>query len=209
MQKKASVCPYCGAKKKPLYRRWLFYLILLFVAAAVAIGIIAAVGSSEPKEVKAAKQMSKSTFLAACNEYKYRGLLRNSENYYGMPIKVQVQVHINQNIDGSSYQAFDQSDEDLAMQADDILWDMESDPADYYNGGDYILFDYRETPSPKIVEGDIITVYGIYLGKQTVSHVIDDFSAVPNKRLSMPLSTMNEKGDCCKSCSSRLSVCVN
>ncbi len=66
------------------------------------------------------------------------------------------------------------------MQADDILWDMESDPADYYNGGDYILFDYRETPSPKIVEGDIITVYGIYLGKQTVSHVIDDFSAVPN-----------------------------
>ncbi len=158
----------------------MFYLILLLVAAAVVIGIIAAVGKSEPKEVKAAKQMSKSTFLAACNEYKYRDFLRNSENYYGMPIKVQVQVHINQDIDGSSYQAFDQSDEDVAMQADDILWDMESDPADYYNGGDYILFDYRETPSPKIVEGDIITVYGIYLGKQTVRHVIDDFSAVPN-----------------------------
>lgn len=178
--KSAKACPYCGAKnKKPWYKRWWFYVIIAVVVVAIIVAAVAgSSGSSYPDEVSDALAMSESEFKDSCKEYEYRDLIRNSDAYYGEPIKVK--VCINQDLGDSTYNAMSQSKDDIDLENEMKAYGESINESDYFSGGQFLLTDYRESDTTPIVENDIVTVYGIYLGTSSVEHVLGDTANVPN-----------------------------
>lgn len=174
----AKACPYCGAKnKKPIYKRWWFWLIIIVVVVAIIVAVASNSSSSYPEEVSDALSMSESDFKASCKEYEYRDLLRNSDAYYGEPIKVK--VCINQDLGDGTYNAMCQSKEDISLERESKAFGDTITESDYFSGGQFILTDYRDDDT-SLVENDVVTVYGVYLGTSNVEHVLGDSADVPN-----------------------------
>lgn len=84
-------------------------------------------------------------YKASCEEYKYKDVLRNPEDYVGKRIKVTVKISTVHEAswlnDGKYYFAYSESD---------YGW----------YGDKYGIFDRREEQNPKLLEDDVITVYG-------------------------------------------------
>lgn len=90
--------------------------------------------------------VTKDEFIASCQEYNYKDVLRNPEDYIGKRIKVTVKissVHSESWLnDGKYYFAYS------------------NDEYDWWMGDEYGIFDRRTEQNPKLLEDDIITVYG-------------------------------------------------
>lgn len=162
--RKAKVCPYCGAKnKKPVYKRAWFIVL----TAAVAVFIIAAVVSGMDSDaVKEAKKMDKTEFINSCRTYEYKELQRDADSLTGKHIKVT--VYIEQNVDDMMFRAYTKGEYDEYL--DDLGW----------SGNEFILNDVRDSQDPKLVEGDIVTVYGVYAGEEEVDRAIGGSDDVPS-----------------------------
>lgn len=159
--KNAKVCPYCGAKnKKPLFKRWWFIAILVIIAVLIIYGIVSSMDSAATKE---AKNMSKASFIKSCQTYDYKNLDRNAEKLTGKHIKVTLWVE--QNVDDTMFRAYSKGKYD-----DNTTGWMENE---------YILNDVRDSQNPKMIEKDIVTVYGVYDGKQTVDRAIGGSDDIP------------------------------
>lgn len=164
--KNAKTCPNCGAKnKKPIYKRvWFWLLIVIVVLVIIVIIVACAGGSSENPATKEAKEMSKTDFINSCESYNYKDLERNADELSGSYIKVT--LWIEQDVDGgTTYRAYSKGPYD-----DSTMW----------SGNEYLLNDVRDNPDPKIVEQDIVTVYGVYNGEQTVERAIGGEDNVPS-----------------------------
>lgn len=84
-------------------------------------------------------------YKASCEEYKYKDVLRNPENYVGKRVKITVKissVHEKSWLNSTKYY--------MAYSQSDYGW----------YGDRYGVFDLREEQTLKLLEDDIITVYG-------------------------------------------------
>ena len=108
------------------------------------------------------KEMSEDDFKKSCKEFSYKKYARNPEKYEGTPVKVKVQIF--QAIDGNIFDGYDRY---FQVYTDD-------GSGVYFKDMIYVM-DGRDENSPeyiKLLEDDIITVYGTFTGNVKSTNMI-------------------------------------
>lgn len=101
------------------------------------------------KKEKAKKENQEKKFRESCKEYKYKDVLRNPDDYVGEKVKIEVKISSvhNESWMNSEKYYFARSREDSEDE--------------YYWGDEYAIVDAREdVENPKLLEDDVIMVYG-------------------------------------------------
>ena len=102
---------------------------------------------SEETEAEVLPVETEEEYKASCQEYAYKDVLRNPENYVGQRIKITVEI-------ASVHEASWLNDTKYYFARSD------SDSNGYYYDDMYGVFDVRYSKDFKILEDDVIVVYG-------------------------------------------------
>ena len=170
----AKVCPHCGGKNKPpIYKRWWFIAIIVLIVLS-AIGGSGSSSDSSASSSKATSKASASTassvasvvpeiseddYKAECQTVDYKELCRYPEKYEGT--KVVVKVKVSQIIDAN-------------FSGSEKAWRTYTDNSGYgfYADDEYYMLDKRGGDAVKILEDDIITVYGEFTGLEKITRAL-------------------------------------
>lgn len=171
-------------KKKPLWIRILqfllcFYLLCSFISCigttAEDSGYADTESYVETEEISSAESETVATeteteevkeqvptfeeYVAECQEFKYKDVLRNPSDYIGKKAKIEIEissVHEESLLNAGKYYFGYSKSEDL----------------DLYIGDRYGIFDNRYDTSLKLLEGDVIMVYGEIAEPEYTSSII-------------------------------------
>lgn len=104
--------------------------------------------NSDPTAKPTKKPMSKSKYISKCKQYKYKQLKRNPDNYLGKKIKISCKV------------------QQVLVDGDTRYYNVATNNEyDTYLGDNMVICDTRDNPDElKILEDDVITVYGEFEG---------------------------------------------
>ena len=170
----AKVCPQCGGKNKPpIYKRWWFIAIIVLIALS-AIGGSSSSSDSTASSSKATSKASASTassvasvvpeiseddYKAECQSVYYKELCRYPEKYEGT--KIAVKVKVSQIIDAN-------------FSGSEKAWRTYTDNSGYgfYADDEYYMLDKRGDDAVKILEDDIINVYGEFTGLEKITRAL-------------------------------------
>lgn len=170
----AKVCPQCGGKNKPpIYKRWWFIAIIVLVVLS-AIGGSGSSSDSSASSSKATSKASASTassvasvvpeiseddYKAECQTVDYKELCRYPEKYEGT--KIVVKVKVSQIIDAN-------------FSGSEKAWRTYTDNSGYgfYADDEYYMLDKRGGDAVKILDDDIITVYGEFTGLEKITRAL-------------------------------------
>lgn len=170
----AKVCPQCGGKNKPpIYKRWWFIAIIVLIVLS-AIGGSGSGSDSSASSSKATSKASASTassvasvapeiseddYKAECQSVDYKELCRYPEKYEGT--KIVVKVKVSQIIDAN-------------FSGSEKAWRTYTDNSGYgfYADDEYYMLDKRGGDAVKILEDDIITVYGEFTGLEKITRAL-------------------------------------
>lgn len=170
----AKVCPQCGGKNKPpIYKRWWFIVIIILIVLS-AIGGSGSGSDSSAGSSKATSKASASTassvasvvpeiseddYKAECQSVDYKELCRYPEKYEGT--KVVVKVKVSQIIDAN-------------FSGSEKAWRTYTDNSGYgfYADDEYYMLDKRGGDAVKILDDDIITVYGEFTGLEKITRAL-------------------------------------
>ena len=170
----AKVCPQCGGKNKPpIYKRWWFIAIIVLIVLS-AIGGSGSGSDSSASSSKATSKASASTassvasvapeiseddYKAECQTVDYKELCRYPEKYEGT--KIVVKVKVSQIIDAN-------------FPGSEKAWRTYTDNSGYgfYADDEYYMLDKRGGDAVKILEDDIITVYGEFTGLEKITRAL-------------------------------------
>lgn len=170
----AKVCPQCGGKNKPpIYKRWWFIAIIVLIVLS-AIGGSGSSSDSSASSSKAtskasasiassvasvAPEISEDDYKAECQTVDYKELCRYPEKYEGT--KIVVKVKVSQIIDAN-------------FSGSEKAWRTYTDNSGYgfYADDEYYMLDKRGGDAVKILEDDIITVYGEFTGLEKITRAL-------------------------------------
>lgn len=170
----AKVCPQCGGKNKPpIYKRWWFIAIIVLIVLS-AIGGSSSSSDSTASSSKATSKSSASTassvasvvpeiseddYKAECQSVDYKELCRYPEKYEGT--KIAVKVKVSQIIDAN-------------FSGSEKAWRTYTDNSGYgfYADDEYYMLDKRGDDAVKILEDDIINVYGEFTGIEKITRAL-------------------------------------
>lgn len=170
----AKVCPQCGGKNKPpIYKRWWFIAIIVLIALS-AIGGSSSSSDSTASSSKATSksiastassvasvvpEISEDDYKAECQSVDYKELCRYPEKYEGT--KIAVKVKVSQIIDAN-------------FSGSEKAWRTYTDNSGYgfYADDEYYMLDKRGDDAVKILEDDIITVYGEFTGLEKITRAL-------------------------------------
>ena len=170
----AKVCPHCGGKNKPpIYKRWWFMAIIVLIVLS-AIGGSGGSSDSSASSSKATSKTSASTassvasvapeiseddYKAECQTVDYKELCRYPEKYEGT--KIVVKVKVSQIIDAN-------------FSGSEKAWRTYTDNSGYgfYADDEYYMLDKRGGDAVKILDDDIITVYGEFTGLEKITRAL-------------------------------------
>lgn len=170
----AKVCPQCGGKNKPpIYKRWWFIAIIVLIVLS-AIGGSGSSSDGSASSSKATSKASASTassvasvapeiseddYKAECQTVDYKELCRYPEKYEGT--KIVVKVKVSQIIDAN-------------FSGSEKAWRTYTDNSGYgfYADDEYYMLDKRGGDAVKILEDDIITVYGEFTGLEKITRAL-------------------------------------
>lgn len=170
----SKVCPHCGGKNKPpIYKRWWFIAIIVLIVLS-AIGGSGSSSDSSASSSKATSKSSASTassvasvvpeiseddYKAECQTVDYKELCRYPEKYEGT--KIVVKVKVSQIIDAN-------------FSGSEKAWRTYTDNSGYgfYADDEYYMLDKRGGDAVKILEDDIITVYGEFTGLEKITRAL-------------------------------------
>ena len=168
----AKVCPHCGGKNKPpIYKRWWFIaIIVLIVLSAIGGSSSSSDGSASSSTTKASAstassaasvvpEISEDDYKAECQAVDYKELCRYPEKYEGT--KIVVKVKVSQIIDAN-------------FSGSEKAWRAYTDNSGYgfYADDEYYMLDKRGGDAVKILEDDIITVYGEFTGLEKITRAL-------------------------------------
>ena len=170
----AKVCPQCGGKNKPpIYKRgWFIAIIVLIVLSAIG-----GSGSSSDSSASSSKATSKASasitssvasvapeiseddYNAEFQTVDYKELCRYPEKYEGT--KIVVKVKVSQIIDAN-------------FSGSEKAWRTYTDNSGYgfYADDEYYMLDKRGGDAVKILDDDIITVYGEFTGLEKITRAL-------------------------------------
>ena len=170
----AKVCPQCGGKNKPpIYKRWWFIAIIV----PIVLSAIGGSGSSSDSSSSNSKATSKASasiassvasvvpeiseddYKAECQTVDYKELCRYPEKYEGT--KIVVKVKVSQIIDAN-------------FSGSEKAWRTYTDNSGYgfYADDEYYMLDKRGGDAVKILDDDIITVYGEFTGLEKITRAL-------------------------------------
>ena len=170
----AKVCPQCGGKNKPpIYKRWWFIAIIVLIVLS-AIGGSGSSSDSSASSSKATSKASASTassvasvvpeiseddYKAECQTVDYKELCRYPEKYEGT--KIVVKVKVSQIIDAN-------------FSGSEKAWRTYTDNSGYgfYADDEYYMLDKRGGDAVKILDDDIIVVYGEFTGLEKITRAL-------------------------------------
>lgn len=110
-------------------------------------------------EENAEPQLSEEEYKAQCEEYNYKDVLRNPDDFIGKKVKVTVKVS---------------SVHSASWSMPKYYFAYSNDEYDMWFGDLYGVFEYRDEDVVKILEDDIITVYGeIASPQETTSEIVN------------------------------------
>lgn len=167
----AKVCPHCGGKNKPpIYKRWWFIaIIVLIVLSAIGgsgSGSDSSASSSKVTSTSAASsvasvvpEISEDDYKAECQTVDYKELCRYPEKYEGT--KIVVKVKVSQIIDAN-------------FSGSEKAWRTYTDNSGYgfYADDEYYMLDKRGSDAVKILDDDIINVYGEFTGLEKITRAL-------------------------------------
>ena len=168
----AKVCPQCGGKNKPpIYKRWWFIVIIvLIVLSAIGGSSSSSDGSASSSTTKASAstassvasvvpEISEDDYKAECQTVDYKELCRYPEKYEGT--KIVVKVKVSQIIDAN-------------FSGSEKAWRTYTDNSGYgfYADDEYYMLDKRGGDAVKILEDDIINVYGEFTGLEKITRAL-------------------------------------
>lgn len=110
-------------------------------------------------ETNVAETESEDEFKASCKDIGYKKLLRTPEDYIGQRIVLTAEVQ--QIIDGGMF--------------DDRKYyriETDNDGSGYYYDDEYCMYDMCVNDDMKILEGDVLKIYGEFAGLETMKRVI-------------------------------------
>lgn len=168
-------------KHRPLEIKFFLVPLLIFVAG-ITVGIISSNSNimqesqeivtqeettTEPEteettteeETTVAETESEDEFKSSCQEIGYKKLLRTPDDYVGERIVITAEVQ--QVIDGG---LFDDS-KYYRVQTD-------NNDSGYYFDDEYFMYDNRVDDDMKILDGDVLKIYGEFTGLETMKRVI-------------------------------------
>lgn len=170
----AKVCPQCGGKNKPpIYKRWWFIAIIVLIVLS-SIGGSGSGSDSSASGSKATSKASTSTassvasvvpeiseddYKAECQQMDYKELCRYPDKYKGT--KIAVKVKVSQIIDAN-------------FSGSEKAWRTYTDNSGYgfYADDEYYMLDKRGGDSVKILNDDIIVVYGEFTGLEKITRAL-------------------------------------
>ena len=162
--KNAKACPYCGAKRK---RKKLWLILLILFVVVVFFVIVGSGGSSSKEKTKPldeqGNELSETDFKAACESIAFKDIARNPDSYNGRYLKFRgkvIQVQENSNSE-SIYRV-----------------DVTEDEYGYWDDTIYVTYLLSENES-KILEDDIVTLYGICQGSTSYTSVLGEKITLP------------------------------
>lgn len=170
----AKVCPQCGGKNKPpIYKRWWFIaIIVLIVLSAIGGSGSSSDGSASSSKATSkasasiassvasvAPEISEDDYKAECQTVDYKELCRYPEKYEGT--KIVVKVKVSQIIDAN-------------FSGSEKAWRTYTDNSGYgfYADDEYYMLDKRGGDAVKILDDDIITVYGEFTGLEKITRAL-------------------------------------
>lgn len=168
----AKVCPQCGGKNKPpIYKRWWFIaIIVLIVLSAIGGSSSSSDGSASSSTTKASAstassvasvvpEISEDDYKAECQTVDYKELCRYPEKYEGT--KIVIKVKVSQIIDAN-------------FSGSEKAWRTYTDNSGYgfYADDEYYMLDKRGGDAVKILEDDIINVYGEFTGLEKITRAL-------------------------------------
>ena len=168
----AKVCPQCGGKNKPpIYKRWWFIaIIVLIVLSAIGGSGSGSDSSASSSTTKASAstassvasvvpEISEDDYKAECQTVDYKELCRYPEKYEGT--KIVVKVKVSQIIDAN-------------FSGSEKAWRTYTDNSGYgfYADDEYYMLDKRGGDAVKILDDDIITVYGEFTGLEKITRAL-------------------------------------
>lgn len=111
---------------------------------------------STTKATKTTNQI-KEEYINKCKMYDYKKIKRNESKYYGKKMAVRVKIsQVLQDSGTTWYRVYQIVDGD---------WDISKE---------YTIIDYRSSQTPKILEDDVISVYGEYAGLNKVTRALGE-----------------------------------
>lgn len=195
----SKVCKYCGATlidtqtvnynintaqnnkvKKKIYQQWWFWLIIVFLIIGiigtstgsnenVTTGNNTAVSNNKSNNTaniqnEKVPELSKEDYQKQCKKYDYKELARNPNNYKNKKVKftgevIQVQegwfnsVVLRVNVTKGEYGFWE-----------DTMW---------------VDYTYKDENESKILEDDIINIYGEFKGQKTYTSVLGSNVSIP------------------------------
>ena len=168
----AKVCPQCGGKNKPpIYKRWWFIaIIVLIVLSAIGGSGSGSDSSASSSTTKASAstaysvasvvpEISEDDYKAECQTVDYKELCRYPEKYEGT--KIVVKVKVSQIIDAN-------------FSGSEKAWRTYTDNSGYgfYADDEYYMLDKRGGDAVKILDDDIINVYGEFTGLEKITRAL-------------------------------------
>lgn len=168
----AKVCPQCGGKNKPpIYKRWWFIVIIvLIVLSAIGGSGSGSDSSASSSTTKASEstassaasvvpEISEDDYKAECQTVDYKELCRYPEKYEGT--KIVVKVKVSQIIDAN-------------FSGSEKAWRTYTDNSGYgfYADDEYYMLDKRGGDAVKILDDDIINVYGEFTGLEKITRAL-------------------------------------
>lgn len=174
----AKVCPHCGGKNKPpIYKRWWFIAIIVLIVLSAIGGSSSGSGSGSDSSASGSKatskvsvstassvasvvpEISEDDYKAECQNVDYKELCRYPEKYEGT--KIVVKVKVSQIIDAN-------------FSGSEKAWRTYTDNSGYgfYADDEYYMLDKRGGDSVKILEDDIINVYGEFTGLEKITRAL-------------------------------------
>ncbi|MCI8361977.1 MAG: hypothetical protein HFJ41_02345 [Clostridia bacterium] len=121
------------------------------------------------------KQEDEQNYKNACKTYTYKELARNPNNYTGKKVKFTGQVI--------------QIQEDF-LNSIMLRVNVTKDKYDFWDDTIYVEYTYSSSNESKILEDDIITLYGDFEGEKTYTTVLGSSVTIPS--VSAKYITINE-----------------
>ncbi len=163
--KNAKVCPSCGAKnKKPILKRWWFWLILIvvvFVSLGKGTTSKKDSGNTSSNASESVVKESREDYIASCEKVDYKEVERNPDTFKGKRIKVTGKVI--QVSEG---------------WGDAVTLRVEEEKGNVW----YVSYTHKEGES-RILENDVITCFGECKGVKSYTSVLGGRITIPSMKM--------------------------
>lgn len=165
--KKTKRCPQCGKKhSQPFYHKWWFWIIVLIIACSNFYSPNSEVNDADPESNSGnVKQitMTEEEYKASCNSVSYIEIARNPNNYIGQKAVFSGKVI------------------QVQENGEKVVLRVNVTKGDYEMWDDTVYVDYqrKDDNESRILENDIITMYGEIKG-------IKEYTAVFGNQISIP-----------------------